>query len=121
MSLNGWHIIYCGIFFFWFEKGLPQEKEYFTYGLSTLEGKYNLSLQYPFLEKTYGVKKRNSKINSSKSKVYQIVEIDLDRIDISNDVGYKELICDRNRLYLRYFIRNLFCFVLAVIVLVIVT
>ena len=106
MSLQGWHIVHCGLVFFWFEKGEPSEKEYFTYGLSTQEGKYNLSLRHPFLEKTYGVKDKKSKINSNNAKKHQIVEIDLDRIDINNNFGYKELIFDRNRLYLRCFIRN---------------
>ena len=115
MSADGWHIVDCGILFFWFEKGEPEEKEYFTYGLSTQEGKYSISLRYPFLEKTYGVKKKKSKINSNEGKKHQIVEIDLNRIDVNNDVGYRELIEDRNRLYLRYFIRN-FSIILSVLI-----
>lgn len=110
-SLSGWHIVHCGIFLFWFEKGTPMEKEYFTYGLGAIEGKYSISLRYPFLEKTYGMKKDKSRINSNETKKYQIVEIDLNRIDVKNDVGYKELVNDRNRLYFRYFIRN-FCIIL---------
>ena len=104
ISLNGYHIVNVGLFTFIFEKGTPQEREYFTYGLSTVEGKYDLSLRFPFLERTYGRKK--SKINSIKNKTYQIVEIDTNKIDIENDVGYRELINDRNRLYMQYFIRN---------------
>jgi hypothetical protein len=107
MSLSGWHIIDCHMFSFVFEKGEPTQKEYFTYGLSTQEGYYNISLRYPFLEKTYGVKKKKSKINSNTTKSYQIIEIDLNKIDTQNDVGYKELVNDRNRLYKRFFIRNL--------------
>ncbi len=49
MSRSGWHIVHCGLFTFWFEKGKPIEKEYFTYGLSTQEGKYSISLRYPML------------------------------------------------------------------------
>ena len=108
MSAKGWHIVHSGIFSFWFEKGEPTEKEYFTYGLATVEGKYSISLRYPFLEKTYGSKNKKSKINSNQTKKYQILEIDLNKIDIENDVTYKELINDRNRLYMQYFIRN-FC------------
>lgn len=107
MSLSGWHIVHCGLFTFWFEKGEPCEKEYFTYGLSTQEGKYSISLRYPMLEKTYGVKKDKSKINANDTKSYQILEIDRQRIDVANNVGYRELILDRNRLYLQYFARNL--------------
>lgn len=114
MSLRGWHIVHCGVFLFWFEKGEPIEKEYFTYGLSTQEGKYSLSLRYPFLEKTYGLSKKKSKINANESKRYQILEIDTNKIDIANDCGYKEMISDRNRLYMRYFVRN---FIISTIVL----
>ena len=107
MSANGWHIVHCGFFTFWFEKGKPSEKVYFTYGLSTQEGKYSISLRYPFLEKTYGVKNKKSVINANENRARQIVEIDTQKIDVEKDVGYKELINDRNRLYMAYFLRNL--------------
>jgi len=106
MSFKGWHIVHCNTFCFWFEKGHPANKEYFTYGLGSQEGKYSISLRYPSLEKTYGAKNKTSLINSNKSKKYHIVEIDVENVDIETDIGYKELIYDRNKLYLRYFIRN---------------
>ena len=106
MSAKGWHIVHCSALSFWFEKGEPEEKEYFTYGLSSREGKYSISLRYPLLEKTYGVKKGKSKISSNETKKYEIVEIDLSRIDPNSDVGYRELVGDRNRLYLRCFLRD---------------
>lgn len=121
MSLKGWHIVHCGIFLFWFEKGEPKEKEYFTYGLSTQEGKYSISLRYPLLEKTYGVKRKKSKINSNSMKKYQIVEIDLNKINTQNNYSYKELICDRNRLYLRYFIRNFSAVVITILFLIVLS
>ncbi len=102
MSRKGWHIVHCGVFSFWFERGECEEREYFTYGLGTQEGKYSISLRYSFLEKTYGLKK--SRINANPKKSYQIVEIDPHKIA---DHGYQELIRDRDRLYLRYFVRNL--------------
>ena len=119
MSAEGWHIVYCGIFSFWFERGDPEIREYFTYGLSTHEGKYSISLRYPNLEKTYGLKNKKSAINSSRTKQYEIVEIDTRKIDIKNDVGYNELINDRDRLYRGYFIRNLCVFLSAIILLII--
>ena len=120
MSLDGWHIVHCGAFSFWFEKGEPSEKEYFTYGLSTQEGKYDLMLQYPQLEKTYGVKKEKSKINSNENKSYNIVEIDIERVKAEKIVGYQELLSDRNRLYTQYFIRNLALFLAPLAVLLLI-
>ena len=116
MSLSGWHIVHAGLFTFIFEKGEPCVKEYFTYGLVTQEGEYSISLRYPFLEKTYGVKEKKSKINSNKAKTHSIVEIDLERINPKENAGYKELVADRNRLYLRYFIRNAFAILVPVVV-----
>ena len=118
MSSKGWHIVHCTMFSFTFEKGKPKQKEYFTYGLGTQEGKYNLSLLHPFLEEKYGYKK--SKINSNNKKSYQIVEIDLKRHNIETDVGYKELISDRNNLYLRFFIRNTVIFLAIALLLLVI-
>ena len=117
MSANGWHIVHCGWFMFWFEQGEPLRKEYFTYGLSTQEGKYSLSLRYPFLEKTYGVKVKKSRINSNEKRGYRIIEIDLQRIDTKKDIAYKELVSDRNRLYWLHFARTLALFLGASIIL----
>ena len=105
MSSEGWHVVHCSLLFFWFEKGEPKNKEYFTYGLGSHEGEYSVSMRHPHLEKIYGVKKKKSQINSNESKTYNIVEIDTDRIDINNNVGYKELLNDRNRLYKKHFLR----------------
>lgn len=120
MSATGWHVVHCGIFFFWFEEGEPGIKEYFTYGLSTQEGKYDINLRHPFLEKTYGVEPKKSKINANRSKTLQIVEIDTAKIDVNNNVGYKELISDRNSLYLKYFIKW-FSFALILMVILAIT
>lgn len=117
MSLKGWHIVHCGLFYFLFEKGKPTEKEYFTY-TNTQEGKYSISLMYPLLEKTYGVKKKKSKINSNEAKAHTIIEIDLKKVDVKNDIGYKELINDRNRLYRKYFAITFSAISISIIVLV---
>ena len=106
MSVKGWQIVHCGLLTFWFEKCEPNEKEYFTYGLATQEGRYSISMRYPFLDKTYGVQKKKSKINANDAKTYHIVEIDLKKISENKNLetGYKELIHDRNRLYLQHFV-----------------
>lgn len=114
MSLSGWHIVHCGLFSFWFEKGNSAEKEYFTYGDNLNESYYSIGMRHPFLEKRYGVNKKKSKINANESRSHRIVEIDRQKIDYPNNVDYQELINDRNRLYSRYFLRN-FIFVAIVI------
>lgn len=120
MSLKGWHIVHCGMFFFTFEKGEPKKKEYFTYGGPPKgEGKYSISLRYPMLEKTYGVKSKKSKINANKRKAHNIVEIDTEKIDIENDTGYKEMVSDRNRLHTRFFVNTISMLFICVLILVI--
>ena len=121
MSREGWHIVDCGAFTFLFEKGVPKEKEYFTYtSMPKNEGRYCIRLMYPFLEKTYGVKPKKSQINSNHSKYHNIVEIDLKKIDVQNNVGYKEMIDDRNRLYKTYTIKTLICVLLTVMILLLI-
>ncbi len=118
MSLKGWRLVRCGIFSFLFESSEIKEREYFTYDATKREGKYSLSMRHPFLEEKYGIKKKKSKINAQERKPYLIVEIDTQKIDIQNDVGYKELLADRKRLSLLYFLRNVGLFILSVIIII---
>ena len=69
-------------------------------------GKYSIPLRYPFLDKTYGVKPKYSKLNSNQAKTYLTLEIDTQKVDTQNDVGYKELLKDRDMLYSKLAIRN---------------
>ena len=105
MSKAGWHIVHSGMFSFLFEKGEPKEKEYFTYSEFTQEGKYSIMLRHPYLEETYG--KAKSALNANESRAYRTVEIDTEKVDVQSDTGYRELLDDRNRLTLRYFVRNI--------------
>lgn len=121
MSLDGWHIVHVGFFFFTFEKGTPQNKVYFTYGLTTQEKRFWLSLKHPTFEKQYAVSKRKSRINAEdKKRTPIIVEIDLDKISDQNYIGYQKLVDDRNKLYLKYFIYEFSVYSLAVLSLIIV-
>jgi len=109
MSLSGYHLVDSNFASFLFECGEPQSKIYFTYNSGwgrNDSGKYSIPLRYPFLEKTYGVKPKHSELNSNRSKAYYTLEIDTQKIDVNSDVGYKELITDRNRLYTRLAIRD---------------
>lgn len=109
MSLSGWHIVDCGLCSFLFEHGAEAEKEYFTYSYGAShrnEGYFSIPLRYPFLDKTYGLKPKKSKINANFAKAYQIVEIDKSVIEKEGAVGYRELVRDRNRLYALQTIRN---------------
>ena len=109
MSLSGWHLVDSNLVSFLFEYGTPQNKVYFTYdagwGLNDV-GKYSIPLRYPFLDKTYGVKPKYSKLNSNQAKTYLTLEIDTQKVDTQNDVGYKELLMDRDMLYSKLAIRN---------------
>lgn len=108
MSRNGYHLVDYGIITYVFEKGKPKDREYFTYSCDRIgEGKYSIRLRYPNLDKTYGVKRKKSKLNQANvSKGVTVLEIDTNRISTEDDIGYKELIKDRNRLYLIRAIRN---------------
>ena len=119
MSLSGWHLIDSNMISFLFEQGAPENKIYFTYdpgGSRNDAGNYSIPLRYPFLNKTYGVKRKYSKLNKNQRKTYLTVEIDTKKIDIENDIGYKELISDRNRLYRKLVIRNAIIFIVLVII-----
>lgn len=118
MSSSGWHIVHVFGFLYFFEKGLPESKEYFTYFIPIKgEGKYSLSLRYPFLEKK--IAKKNSQINSNNKKWLNVIEVDLDKIDVFNDVYYKELVADRNNLATRYFVRNTVLFFIILVLLIV--
>ena len=122
-SAKGWHIVHCGIFYFLFEKGKPQQKEYFTYSVDSplqSEGIFSISMRYPLLRSQFGVNRKKSKINSNLNKAYQIVEIDVNKV---SDYEYAELKEDRNRLYKTKAIINasifIFMIILGVIILII--
>ncbi len=120
MSLSGWHLVDSNIISFLFEQGEPKNKIYFTYNSGWARndsGEYSIPLRYPFLEKTYGVKAKYSKLNKNKNKLYSTVEIDTDKIDIENDVGYKELISDRDELYTKLAIRSVVAFLVIILIL----
>lgn len=110
MSLQGWHLIYrkFGVIYY-FEKGSPREREYFVWDATyTGEGRYSIAMRYPFLEKTYGIKKKKSKLNKNATTKYDtIIEIDSKKIDFQNNLAYKELKSDRNRLYTWKLIRDI--------------
>ena len=107
MSPLGWHLVDSNMISFLFERGAPKDNIYFTYTQMPREGSaYSIGLLYPGLEKTYGVKKKYSKLNKNEAKAYTTIEIDTKKIDIENHIGYKELVSDRNRLYKKLAIRN---------------
>ena len=120
MSKKGWHVFDCKVCVYYFEKGMPQEKEYFVYDAGWIgEGRYSIPSRYPLLTQTYGVKKEKSKLNkNSINKHNTIIEVDTKKIDIKNDTGYKELKRDRNRLYALLTIRNI-CFILGLVIILI--
>ena len=55
----------------------------------------------------------------TKIKNETIIEVDTTRIDVDNDLSFKELKYDRNRLYMLLFIRNT-SIVIAIMILLII-
>ena len=116
MSQAGWHLIERKAIFYYFEKGEPKDKDYFVWDPTFIGmGKYSVPLRYPNLIKTYGVSKKKSKLNRNSIKNFDtIIEVDTERI---SDIGYQELVNDRNKLYalmsLEFFILLLLVTVLA--------
>ena len=53
-------------------------------------------MRYPFLEQTYGVKKKYSPLNKNQDKTHCIIEPDPPKM---KSIGYREMLHDRNRLY----------------------
>lgn len=108
MSLNGWHLVDSNLVSFLFEEGKPTEKIYFTYMLGPIyeSGEYDLLLLYPGLEKTFGVKKKYSKLNKNEAKDYRTIETNTKKIDVERDIAYNELLRDRNRRYKKLAIKN---------------
>ena len=124
MSLLGWHLVDSNLISFLFEQGPPRKSVYFTYVVSSGRkdsGKYDITLRHPFIDKTYGVKNKYSKLNSNKSKSYLTLEIDTEKIDIENDESYSELISDRNSLNKKLAIRNFILFGISILLIVAVT
>ena len=70
MSNMGWYLFDChfGVIFC-FEKCEFKERDYFIWDPSYPgEGKYSISMRYPFLRKTIGVKAKHSKLNNNTRK-----------------------------------------------------
>ena len=117
MSIKAWHLISRKHgFLYLFEKGEPKKKEYFIWDSThTGEAKYSINLRYPSLMKTYGVEKKRSKLNKNSIATFDtIMEVDTNKIT-EKKLYFKELKCDRNRLYAIRGVRNLF---LAIIIIV---
>ena len=95
---------------------------YFTYdagGFRRDSGYYSIPLRYPFLARTYGVKKKYSKLNKNEAKSYLTIEVDTKKIYIKNDISYNELLSDRNRLYKKRAIKNAVIFFLFIAIVII--
>ena len=121
MSKNGYHLVDYGIITYVFEKGNPEDREYFTYSCDRIgEGIFSILLRYPNLANTYGKKKKRSKLNKSNhSKGRTILEIDTDSISLKNNIGYNELIKDRNRLYFVRAVRDIAFFLFMILILIV--
>ena len=115
MSLKGWHLTQRKLgMFYYFEKGLPVEKEYFVWDATDVgEGQYSIGMRYSFLIKS--LKKKDSKLNDNSTKKNDtIIEVDSNKIE---ELSFTELKKERNELYKNRFIKR---FVIIAVVLVII-
>ena len=105
MSLQGYHLIDYNSFCYTFEKGDPKNTEYFSCewgGFRNDDGYYNVLLRHPFAEEVYGKKKSKlTKNRKHKMHSFLIMEINKEKISGEIEIGYKELISDRNKYHLK--------------------
>lgn len=110
MSTKGLHLVNCNFgIIYRFEKGIPEEKEYFVWDTTrTGEGKYSIELRYPLLRKEFGVKEKRSKLNKNSSrKHFNIIEVDKTKLNTEQNLFFSYLRKERNRLYLLRFVNML--------------
>ena len=120
MSKTGLQLTHYKGFIYYFQKSEPSDRIYFVYnhtGYRNDEGKYSLSLRYPCIEKQYALSSHYSKINKSNKKQNnwkKIVKIDSNKID----ADFNDIVNERNRIYLKRFLRNTAIFLVTVAVLI---
>lgn len=123
MSLEGWHLIDYRPLIYVFEKGIPCNKEYFSYSSVRIgDGYYDVLLRHPNFLQTYGVKKKKSKLNKKRViKGNNIIEIDTNHLDIEKDIGYQELKRDRNKLYFFMTLRDIGVMIFIILLIVLLS
>lgn len=106
MSLEGWHIVYCGWLRFVFEKGEKRQRIYFSLCTPDIHWKDSIDLLHPFWRRRYGKHPKKSKINASENP-YRVTEIDYHSFDEQKTIGFSELCKDRRRISIRYLFRDI--------------
>lgn len=109
-SKNGLRLVDYGFFCYVFEQYSGEEIVYFSYhrglaGYRKGDAKYDLLLRHPFLERKYGKKKKNSKLNNIITEKHNKIIIEIS--PKKNDYGYSELVHDRNKWHFLHCIRNI--------------
>ena len=116
-SQNGLKLIDYGIFSYVFIQSLPQKTIYFSYtglgGSHNGEGKYNLRLRHPFLEKVYGKSPKRSRLNSNVRKKHRKIIIEID--PQKTNYAYDELVHDRNKWHLLAWLRIYLMIILGIL------
>lgn len=103
MSKRGLHLVDYGLFKYVFYEGTPIDQTYFVYDRDSGnahkdEGKYSLVLRYPNLIAQYAYSGKKCQLNKkSKQKILykNIIAIDNQK----KNLGYEEMVHDRNILY----------------------
>ena len=114
MSLQGWHIVYCGWLRFVFEKGEKKQRIYFSLCTPDMHWKDSIDLLHPFWRRRYGKHPKKSRINASENP-YRVTEIDYQKFDEQDAIGFRELLNDRHRVSKRYLFRDILILLMLVV------
>ena len=96
MSAKGWHFVHQGLLFFYFEKGTPEDRVYFSTngGIATISLYKGLRRKFPDWRK---YEKKKSKLNHNFKNTCRTIEVDVQKIDSE----YEKLVAYRNHICLR--------------------
>ena len=104
MSRRGWVLVDYKKYKFTFERGMPKEREFFTYHVSRTDKRDNrLPLRYPDLRRQFGTPKQYSKLNAGLHNDDGVAVLEIHEKNLGRE-EYRKLRRDRN---LMYFLRLL--------------
>ena len=76
--------------------------------------KDSIDLLHPFWRRRYGKHPKKSRINASENP-YRVTEIDYQKFDEQDAIGFRELLNDRHRVSKRYLFRDILILLMLVV------